>query len=92
MSEKSFIYNDSSKEQQSIHNEKMILVRDACSLNYSSHDLPNDTESTPFKCDVCSKSFSHKEYLERHFSTHSQEKQFNCDVCSKSFSRKDHLD
>lgn len=47
----------------------------------------------PFKCNepTCNKSFSRKEHLLRHVSSHTGRKEFECNVCHKMFSRKDNL-
>ncbi|XP_014790730.1 zinc finger protein ZFP2 [Octopus bimaculoides] len=44
-----------------------------------------------YKCDYCSKCFSRHENLERHKSTHLNEKLYSCDICQKSFSRRSYL-
>ncbi|XP_028320244.1 zinc finger protein 2-like [Gouania willdenowi] len=45
----------------------------------------------PFKCDVCSKCYAHKNSLQVHMNLHTGENLFECDVCSKWFTRKDSL-
>lgn len=44
-----------------------------------------------FICQVCSKQFSKNCHLNRHLSTHTNEKKFTCDICFKAFSRNDKL-
>ncbi|KAH7395988.1 hypothetical protein BKA64DRAFT_74400 [Cadophora sp. MPI-SDFR-AT-0126] len=46
---------------------------------------------SPFKCNVCQRSYSRVDHLARHFRTHTAEKAYRCDVCSKSFTRADLL-
>ena len=45
----------------------------------------------PFACTLCSKSFYHKDNLQRHMAVHSNEKLFECTFCSKAFKIKDYL-
>lgn len=52
---------------------------------------PTPPATLPFKCDYCGKTFSRRDNLERHKTTHLDEKLFKCNVCSKAFSRKSYL-
>ena len=59
-------------------------------------EKPDDTRSAtvqekkkPFKCDICSYSFSEKRSLKKHIaSVHEGKKPFKCDLCEYSFSRR----
>ncbi|KAL2022126.1 hypothetical protein VTK56DRAFT_5955 [Thermocarpiscus australiensis] len=48
-------------------------------------------QSRPFRCDVCSQSFSRNHDLKRHQRIHVAAKPFPCPRCGKFFSRKDAL-
>ncbi|KAK0101287.1 hypothetical protein ONS95_006464 [Cadophora gregata] len=52
--------------------------------------VPNAAPS-PFKCNVCQRSYSRVDHLARHFRSHTAERSYRCDVCSKSFTRADLL-
>ena len=46
----------------------------------------------PHQCDVCSKQFGRKSYLNKHkLTVHQGQKPHQCDVCSKQFGHKSHL-
>ncbi|XP_063764092.1 zinc finger protein 184-like isoform X2 [Eleginops maclovinus] len=49
------------------------------------------TGEKPFKCTVCSKSYSNKSNLRQHLTVHTGERPFSCSVCGKSFTYKSNL-
>lgn len=49
------------------------------------------TGDTPFKCDICKKSFTRKEHYVNHYMWHTGETPHQCTVCGKKYTRKEHL-
>ena len=51
------------------------------------------TGEKPYVCSTCDKSFAHKNSLQRHQATHSDERNFKCDICpdERCFKTKDRL-
>lgn len=50
------------------------------------------SDTRPYKCDECDKSFKTKDKLTRHISyIHSEFRNFKCNQCDKSFKTKDTL-
>ena len=45
----------------------------------------------PFKCKLCSKSFTQKVVLKEHILMHTGEKRFICNICDKNFQQNNHL-
>ncbi|XP_036595532.1 gastrula zinc finger protein XlCGF52.1-like [Trichosurus vulpecula] len=54
------------------------------------HDPQNQncSEPLPFRCSECSKGFTHKAQLTKHFRIHRREKHFWCAQCDKNFAGK----
>ncbi|XP_055910627.1 zinc finger protein 91-like [Eupeodes corollae] len=61
--------------------------KESYSLSVKNHQVL----AKPFKCSKCSKTFTRRGHLKRHFLSHDLKKKFICNICSKRFSRKDHL-
>ena len=49
------------------------------------------TAENPFKCNICSKSFSQKNSLIKRLCSHTVEKPIKCNICTKSFSLKSNM-
>uniref|UniRef100_A0A8C5D7J6 C2H2-type domain-containing protein n=1 Tax=Gouania willdenowi TaxID=441366 RepID=A0A8C5D7J6_GOUWI len=83
----------SSFQQISSKNKIQVKMTSECvggekpSLSASSK-LRIHIERKPFKCDICRKCFSRKDYLQLHMRIHTGEQPFKCDVCSKCFNFK----
>ncbi|CAL8389903.1 unnamed protein product [Boreogadus saida] len=52
--------------------------------------IPNNV-NMPYKCDQCTKRFTHSSALNTHMRTHSGVKSYKCDQCTKSFSLTSYL-
>ncbi|XP_027693072.1 zinc finger protein 425-like [Vombatus ursinus] len=57
------------------------------------HDLQNQNWSgpLPFRCNACSKGFTHKSQLANHIRVHRPKKHFQCTECEKNFAQKSRL-
>ena len=44
-----------------------------------------------FKCELCDKSYAHREGIRRHMKSFHEGKRFECDSCDKSFTQEYHL-
>ncbi|KIW99953.1 uncharacterized protein Z518_10881 [Rhinocladiella mackenziei CBS 650.93] len=49
------------------------------------------TDTNPFSCNICKRSYMRVDHLARHYRSHTHEKPFGCDICGKSFARSDLL-
>ena len=55
--------------------------------------MRNQTEEIFYACSTCGKMFAHKHSLQRHQTTHSDERKFKCNICpdERCFKTKDQL-
>ena len=52
------------------------------------HKAPKHSNSKPYVCEICTKSFSRVSILINHKKTHEDKKRFQCKVCEKAFHHK----
>ncbi|XP_074037007.1 uncharacterized protein [Leptinotarsa decemlineata] len=76
------------------HTEKLPLNHEICT-SFETSDLKshkkNHSDTKPFQCEICSKSFTAKNSLKLHERIHTGDKPFQCKICSKSFSYNSNL-
>jgi len=61
------------------------------SSSLSHPQLEVKTKQKPYRCSLCTKSFSSKRNLKIHMRVHTGEKLYSCSQCSKSFAQSHHL-
>lgn len=56
--------------------------------NYVHDGQKRSIEAECFNCEHCQKSFTRKEHLKRHLTSHTSLRQFSCSICSREFRRR----
>ena len=86
---------DSTEYAVSAHNNALPQECPICKKRLKSRSLNSHmkthTGERPYKCNMCTRSFSLSGNLKRHLRTHTGEKPYKCDVCSRAFSQYDGL-
>jgi uncharacterized Zn-finger protein len=47
-----------------------------------------DRNHRPFVCEICELSFTSKQFLQRHYAVHTDERNFKCEICTHSYKYK----
>ena len=68
-----------------------IMAADEKSSPQIRMDLKIRSNSSPFECNICGKSFASKRNLRRHVSSIHLNQRFSCDLCDGSFTNKSAL-
>ncbi|KAJ5122209.1 hypothetical protein N7448_003341 [Penicillium atrosanguineum] len=54
--------------------------------------LPASSNSGPYQCPHCDRSYDRQDYLARHLDSHSNKRSFRCQVCNRGFNRRTGLE
>ncbi|VDI20981.1 KRAB domain-containing zinc finger protein [Mytilus galloprovincialis] len=94
---KGFKQNSTMRTHEDIHNPEHLRKRNLCPKTFTRasgkliHMKTVHERLRPFKCDICTKTFSNRSNLQKHLMVHNNERPHKCQQCKKAFRTRSNL-